>query len=197
MPADEEEDLSPYFDELRIHHEHMLEAFLPGYTGTSDAYYDSNLPRSGVDHSPSAMSSLRGRDESEAFNFNDPSSVTPNSSTTANSGSRPSRPAIRDPLAIKPQFNLDSAERLLATFREDMLLHFPVIVLPDDYDVRLLARNTPFILLAILAVTSSSSSLHGHNLYDEEFRKVLGLKFVAASERSLEMLQGLLIYCAW
>lgn len=53
------------------------------------------------------------------------------------------------------------------------------------------------MLLAILAVASYSTSPQGHSLYDEEFRKVLGLKFVTASERSLEMLQGLLIYCAW
>ena len=194
MPADEQ-DPSPYFDELRVHHEHILEALLPGHTETSDVYDDSNHPRLGVDHSSSATSSLRGIEASKAFNFNDPSSATPTSSITANSGSQPSRSATRDPLAIKPQFNLDSAERLLATFREDMLPHFPVIVLPDDHDVRSLARHTPFVLLAILAVTSSSSSLQGHNLYDEEFRKVLGLKLVAAS--SLEMLQGLLIYCAW
>lgn len=60
-----------------------------------------------------------------------------------------------------------------------------------------MARSAPFVLLAILAVSSYASSPQGHSLYDEEFRKVLGLKFVTASERSLEMLQGLLIYCAW
>ncbi|KAJ2969630.1 hypothetical protein NUW58_g9941 [Xylaria curta] len=99
-------------------------------------------------------------------------------------------------LGIKPQFNLDSATKLLVSFR-DMLPHLPCLVLPEDADVRSLARNSPFILLAILAVTSCSSSLQGHSLYDEEFRKVLGLKFVAGGERSLELLQGVLIYCAW
>ena len=99
-------------------------------------------------------------------------------------------------LGIKPQFNLDSAAKLLESFRE-MLPHMPCLVLPENLDVRLLARKSPFVLLAILAVTSCSSSLQGHSLYDEEFRKVLGLKFVAGGERSLELLQGILIYCAW
>ena len=90
-------------------------------------------------------------------------------------------------LGIKPQFNLDSASKLLASFRH-MLPHLPCLVLPEDVDVRSLARGAPFVLLAILAVTSCSSSLQGHSLYDEEFRKVLGLKFVAGGERSLELL---------
>lgn len=98
--------------------------------------------------------------------------------------------------SIRPQFNLESAESLLQSFR-GMLTHFPVILLPDDVSVPTLARDSPFVLLAILSAASGSRTLQGHTLYDEEFRKVLGLKFVAGGERSLELLQGLLVYCAW
>lgn len=78
-----------------------------------------------------------------------------------------------------------------------MLPYFPCITLGADETVKSLARERPFVLLAILACTSGNHSLQGHRLYDEEFRKVLGLKVVAGGERSLELLQGLLIYCAW
>lgn len=99
-------------------------------------------------------------------------------------------------LHAKPQFNLDSAESLLTSFRR-MLSHFPCInLLPED-TVLTLAASRPFVLLAILAAASGSRTLQGHSLYDEEFRKVLGLKFVAGGERSIELLQGTLIYCAW
>ncbi|KAF4445313.1 hypothetical protein F53441_10925 [Fusarium austroafricanum] len=99
-------------------------------------------------------------------------------------------------LHAKPQFNLDSAESLLVSFR-GMLVHYPVIVLKPDETVAGLAATKPFVLLAILAAASGSRTLQGHTLYDEEFRKVLGLKFVAGGERSMELLQGILIYCAW
>ncbi|KAL9942834.1 hypothetical protein ACHAQF_000743 [Verticillium nonalfalfae] len=99
-------------------------------------------------------------------------------------------------VGLKPQFNLDLAASLLTSFRR-MLPHFPCIVLPDDATVPSLAKSRPFVLLAILSVASGAASLQGHTLYDEEFRKVLGLKFVAGGERSLELLQGLLIYTAW
>ena len=78
-----------------------------------------------------------------------------------------------------------------------MLAHYPVIVLRPDETVASLAATKPFVLLAILAAASGSRTLQGHSLYDEEFRKVLGLKFVAGGERSISLLQGILIYCAW
>lgn len=99
-------------------------------------------------------------------------------------------------LHAKPQFNLDSAESLLALFGR-MLSHFPCINLQPEDTVLSLAASRPFVLLAILAAVSGSRTLQGHSLYDEEFRKVLGLKFVAGGERSIELLQGTLIYCAW
>ncbi|KAG8415403.1 hypothetical protein J3458_009253 [Metarhizium acridum] len=96
----------------------------------------------------------------------------------------------------KPSFNVASAESLLTSFRS-MLTYFPFITLPEDIPIRQMAAAKPFVLLSILSSTSGSKTLQGHTLYDEEFRKVLGLKFVAGGERSLELLQGLLIYCAW
>lgn len=98
---------------------------------------------------------------------------------------------------IQPQFNLDSAAYLLALFKDSMLPYFPIVILPSDIRVPALAKERPFVLLAILASASGGKSLQGHNLYDEEFRKVLGLKFVSSGERSVELLIGILIYCAW
>ncbi|KAF9871518.1 zn 2cys6 transcription factor [Colletotrichum karsti] len=97
---------------------------------------------------------------------------------------------------LKPQFNLDSAEKLLQTFRV-MLKNYPCVSLPPDATVTSLSKTKPFLLLAILATASGSTALQGHTLYDEEFRKILGLKFVAGCERTMELLQGLLIYTAW
>ncbi|KAK1758726.1 hypothetical protein QBC47DRAFT_295118 [Echria macrotheca] len=100
-------------------------------------------------------------------------------------------------LGLRPQFNLDSAGGLLATFRDEMLPHFPCIVIDKDGTVTDMARQRPFVLLATLAAASSSRTLQGHSLYDEEFRKILGLKFVAGGERSKELLEGLVVYVCW
>jgi hypothetical protein len=78
-----------------------------------------------------------------------------------------------------------------------MLPYFPVISLPADVTVQSLARDRPFVLLAVLAAASGGRSMQGHSLYDEEFRKAFGLKFVSGGERTPELLAGLLVYCAW
>ncbi|KAI0534065.1 hypothetical protein GGR58DRAFT_484257 [Xylaria digitata] len=184
------------FERLRQQHERILEDLVLNSGDDEDEQQGSeNVLR------PVGSSNLA---EQKTFSFNHMSS-SPSVSLSGTGSSRSessagppagqkSKPMLN--LSIKPQFNLDSATKLLVSFR-DMLPHMPCLVLPEDLDVRSLARSSPFILLAILAVTSCSSSLQGHSLYDEEFRKVLSLKFVAGGERSLELLQGILIYCAW
>lgn len=190
MPA--ADDLPDDFEDLRERHERYIEDLVP-----------SGEQEDADDDAAVLSPSVGGR----AFSFNDLSMPTPSPAVAAAAASSSSRsstapaPASSRPvssLGIKPQFNLDSAARLLASFRA-MLPHCPCVALPegDAADVRSMARDVPFVLLAVLAVTSCSASLQNHNLYDEEFRKILGLKFVAGGERSLELLQGLLIYCSW
>ncbi|KAI1500638.1 hypothetical protein F5X99DRAFT_385440 [Biscogniauxia marginata] len=191
MPAAEEPRVD--FDDLRQRHENFIEDLVPSYSSEEDDEYEDEL---------GSFNSNAARENT--FDFNDLSSgaiPTPSSTMSASSGKPGSAADSRRPmrnLGIKPQFNLDSATRLLSSFAA-MLPHYPLMVLPadGDIDVRFMAKDAPFVLLAILAVTSCSSSLQGYSLYDEEFRKVLGLKFVAGGERSLELLQGLLIYCSW
>ncbi|KAJ4208358.1 hypothetical protein NW767_001462 [Fusarium falciforme] len=89
-----------------------------------------------------------------------------------------------------------SAESLLNTFKS-MVDYLPFIVFPDDCNVSYLAATKPFLLLSILTVASGSQMVQKHALYDDEFRKALGLKYVSGGEKSLELLQGVLIYCAW
>jgi hypothetical protein len=89
-----------------------------------------------------------------------------------------------------------SAEDLLKSFRST-LTYLPFIKLPDDITIPHLAATKAFVLLAILTVASGSSMVQKYPLYDDEFRKALSLKYVSGGERSLELLQGLLIYCAW
>ncbi|CAP67603.1 uncharacterized protein PODANS_1_14960, partial [Podospora anserina S mat+] len=127
-------------------------------------------------------------------------STPPSSTTTAATTGTRSKQKSRmvASLGLQPQFNVDSAGKLLQTFTGVMLNHFHCLVIDPERDtVASLAKERPFVLLAVLAAASGSRTLQGHSLYDEEFRKILGLKFVAGGERSLELLQGLVVYIAW
>jgi hypothetical protein len=73
---------------------------------------------------------------------------------------------------------------------------FPFVHIPVEATVPSLSRSSPFLLLAIL----TTASIRDQPLYlqmDYEFRRVLGLKVIVERQKSLDFLQGLLIYIAW
>ncbi|KAK3363295.1 hypothetical protein B0T25DRAFT_587272 [Lasiosphaeria hispida] len=210
MPVDD--DVADSFEGLRLNHESFINGLVPG---VEEADEECDYEDYGYDMAGSPWLATSGpvpRTSSNAGSvISHASSLplgasalsTPPSSVAAarashGTGTAKSR-TTQASLGLRPQFNLDSASALLATFREVMVAHFPCIVLDDDETstVASMAKDRPFVLLAILATASSSRTLQGHSLYDEEFRKILGLKFVAGGERSLELLQGLVIYVAW
>lgn len=170
MQSDGDPDVDP-LDNLRELHKAAIESLVSDSEDANDWGIAASSPRA---TSESASSS-------SAYMF-------------SSAGSSRSTHSFRN---IQPQFNLDSATSLLGYFLEDMLPYFPIIILPSNVSVASLANERPFVLLAILAAASGVRSLQGHCLYDEEFRKVLGLKFVGGGERSVELLVGLSIYCAW
>ncbi|KAF1735441.1 hypothetical protein CRV24_004364 [Beauveria bassiana] len=160
-------------ESLRHSHSNYLDNFFP-----ASSNIPSLLPWSAGSLSESSCSASSPSAASST-------TTTTNTNTTSTTASN-----------TRPRFNLASAASLLEFFR-GMLTYCPVILLPADVTVRDLARTRPFVLLAILAAAAGARSLQGHSLYDDEFRRVFALKLVAGGERSVELLQGILIYCLW
>lgn len=103
---------------------------------------------------------------------------------------------LSGPLSIeKRQISLHEAEKLLSAFRSKAGF-FPYVDISQEATVPSLSRKSPFLLLAIL----TSSSIRYPKLYpqiDHEFRRVLSSKVIVEGKKSLDFLQGLLIYIAW
>ncbi|PQK15144.1 hypothetical protein BB8028_0005g06580 [Beauveria bassiana] len=151
-------------------------------------YLDNLFPASS--NIPSLLPWSTGSLSESSCSASSPSAASSTTTTTTNNTTNTTASNTR------PRFNLASAASLLEFFR-GMLTYCPVILLPADVTVRDLARTRPFVLLAILAAAAGARSLQGHSLYDDEFRRVFALKLVAGGERSVELLQGILIYCLW
>jgi hypothetical protein len=90
---------------------------------------------------------------------------------------------------------LAQAEELLMIFRQKAA-GFPFVQIPADATVPSLARKTPFLLLGILTAASVRDRPLNHQL-DHEFRRVLSMKVIVQGCKSLDYLQGLLVYIAW
>jgi hypothetical protein len=202
-------DIAGNLEFLRLSHEMYVDDFLsPGadeYASYSD-YSGEEEETASSQHYGGSIAGASSASHASSLPVGASAISTPPTSVSLDTATKGKKNGVLASLGVRPQFNLDSAEKLLAEFESRMLLHFPAVapLSPQDqegevdaFSVPRLARTKPFVLLAILAAASGSRTLQGHSLYDDEFRKILGLKFVAGGERSLELLQGLVVYTAW
>ncbi|KAK0121832.1 hypothetical protein ONS95_010113 [Cadophora gregata] len=108
----------------------------------------------------------------------------------------PIKHGIEEPTIVeKRKVTLKQAEELLAKYREKASF-FPFVKIAPDATVPSLSRTSPFLLLAILTSASIQDRLLHHQI-DHEFRRVLSSKVLLQGQRSLDFLQGLLVYITW
>jgi hypothetical protein len=87
------------------------------------------------------------------------------------------------------------AEIYLAEFRNRKLNNFAFIYLSDKATTQQLQRDRPFLFLAIMAV---SSTLDSQRLgLGREIKQMLSQEVLSASEGSLDVLLGLLVFITW
>ena len=90
---------------------------------------------------------------------------------------------------------MQEADELLSLFREQHH-YFPFITVSDTTHSQEMAVTSPFLLLAILTVCSTKRP-RLHRRTEERFRRALGDNIVVQGEKSLEYVQGLLVYLGW
>ncbi|RDL30129.1 uncharacterized protein BP5553_10407 [Venustampulla echinocandica] len=106
-------------------------------------------------------------------------------------------PSAQNRLPPLPQrkLTLKDAERLLTAFQK-ISAFFPFVQVAEEATVPSLSRTSPFLLLAILTTASFTCPQVCHQL-DHEFKRVLSSKVIVEGRKSLDLLQGLLVYIAW
>ncbi|KAJ4346144.1 hypothetical protein N0V95_005647 [Ascochyta clinopodiicola] len=85
--------------------------------------------------------------------------------------------------------------QMLVDIYRTMADYFPFVTLPNDCASRVLFQQRPILMFAVLVVASYDSVLLQLTL-SREFRKVVTVK-VMNGEKSLDLLQGLLVFIAW
>ncbi|TVY71335.1 hypothetical protein LSUE1_G008616 [Lachnellula suecica] len=100
------------------------------------------------------------------------------------------------PLLIEQRkISLSDSQELLSIFRLKAPF-FPFVDIPIDATVPSLSKSSPFLLLAVLTCASIKDAQLFTQM-NNEFRRVLSLKVIVEGQKSLDFLQGLLVYLAW
>lgn len=93
------------------------------------------------------------------------------------------------------KISLSDGEELLSIFRLKAPF-FPFVNIAEDATVPSLSKSSPFLLLAILTSAAIKDPPLYHQM-DHEFRRVLSSKVIVEGQKSLDFLQGMLVYIAW
>jgi len=89
----------------------------------------------------------------------------------------------------------DLAERSLQLFRTKAC-NFPFVVVSEQTSLDSLRRERPFLLHSILTF-GAQSDLKLQRALELELRESLSKKVIVNGEKSMDLLQGVLIYLAW
>ncbi|KAL2864769.1 uncharacterized protein BJX67DRAFT_360252 [Aspergillus lucknowensis] len=117
--------------------------------------------------------------------------------------------ATRTPLSEKPDGELskyslsgglqtddEEARSLLDTFRTEMTPYFPFIAIPLSTTVAELQRMKPFLLSTIIMVACVSDA-DRQLAMARKIREYVGASIITNGEKSVDLLQGLLVCLAW
>ena len=92
--------------------------------------------------------------------------------------------------------SFEETEAILVSFRDLFSTQFPFVVVSPEKSIQELRRESPFLLHAMVAVGVYTNPQLQRQL-GEEIRQQLGTRLVIGAEKSLDLLQGLLVYAAW
>ncbi|KAH8692043.1 hypothetical protein BGW36DRAFT_464621 [Talaromyces proteolyticus] len=148
----------------------------------------SRLPAEQLQHPPPAASQ-----QSEI-------SITPpisriHAQDSQNSNNHTSSIQLQPDVLTKQALTLEQADLYLNRFRK-MSQFCPYVVLPENATIADLRLSNPFLLLAILA-SASTPDRPLQVWLSHEFLQQLSETYVVKGEKSLDMLQGLLVYVTW
>jgi hypothetical protein len=92
--------------------------------------------------------------------------------------------------------SLEYADILLEKFRRIKTPRFPFVLLPGGKDANALRKEAPFLFLAVMTACHEHKSRLQHTL-EREVKKWISERLIMRSEKSLDLLQGLLVHLAW
>jgi hypothetical protein len=95
----------------------------------------------------------------------------------------------------RPRVEHEEAVSMLKRY-EELNHHFPFVVLPQQWTLSEMLRTKPILALGIFSAMSSPSVAKQRSLC-LTFQRVLSERLIINGDKSLDLLQGLLVHLAW
>ena len=105
------------------------------------------------------------------------------------------KPIIPHDVVGRGIISLSDAEELVEMYRSESK-NYPFITLPLHAHLDTLRSDRPCLFLSVMAMASQRDPAL-QLLLEQEFRELLSTRAIIEGEKSLDLLQGLLVYLAW
>lgn len=149
---------------------------------------------------PSSLSSDSSPNNTVVNNSNN-NTTNSSSSSAAPTGCRAWGGKTTNPSLSGGDVELDhyvpeaEAQERLDLFRRDYPQFGPVVYIPPDVTAKELHRTRPLLWISIMACTTRST--RESHLIGDKVRHIVSERVVRQYERSLDLLQGLLVFLCW
>ncbi|KAI4268483.1 MAG: hypothetical protein L6R38_007830 [Xanthoria sp. 2 TBL-2021] len=127
----------------------------------------------------------------------------PNSSSCS-STSAPVGASPRDPYENPTEdvidrglLSIEDASRLLVRYTHELVPHFPIVPLPEGVTLPEMRRQKPVLLLSVLAAAAGTSHADQNLQLNLEIQQTYAKLVIVKGEKSLELLQSILITTTW
>ena len=89
------------------------------------------------------------------------------------------------------------ATELYHTYVTELVPHYPVVVFPPSVTAAEIRRKKPTLFLAIIAAASGKSDPHLYSILNSEVLSAYAQKIVINSQKSLELVQAMIVTSVW
>ncbi|KAJ5579213.1 hypothetical protein N7450_008080 [Penicillium hetheringtonii] len=103
-----------------------------------------------------------------------------------------SKPPMED-VVDRGIISIDDAEQLVAFFIHELASFFPLVVLPSATTAAQLRQSKPILFLSVIAAASISINAGLANVLNREMIRLYAERFFIEGEKSLELVQALLV----
>lgn len=93
--------------------------------------------------------------------------------------------------------SIHEASQLYTRYSHELVQYFPTVILPEGYDAADIRRKNPTLFLAVIAAASGSSDADLNVSLNKEIMQIYADQIVIKGEKSLELIQSILITIAW
>ena len=93
--------------------------------------------------------------------------------------------------------SMATARQLFELYRKDLFPHYPMVVIPDSTSADELRQTKPALFLAIIAAAAGAESSELSARLDQEVLHMYATKSLIHSEKSIELVQALLVSAVW